>query len=86
MTITIYTTGRPSKIFDREDGVAPFEYDLMIDGLSESDDIEQQEDPRWGGLVVILKGTTATRRAIEAIKKLAWVADVTAPMSAIRGE
>ena len=83
MTITIYTTGR-SKIFDRgQDGVAPFEFDLMIDGLSESDDIEQQDHARWGH-VVILKGTTATRKAIEAIRGLSWVLDVTVPMSAIR--
>ena len=85
MAITIYTNKWccPSDFFDRgPDGVAPFEYDLMIEGLSESEDIEQQEDPRWGH-VVILKGTTATRNALEEIKGLVWVADVTLPMSAL---
>ena len=60
-----------------EDG-APFEFDLMIEGLSDSTDVEVQLP--GGGIpgAVILHGTSATSEALEQIRALPWVEDATA--------
>ena len=58
-------------------GVATCMFDLMIEGLGESSDIEIQKfvGELFQG-VVILKDTTATDAALEELKALPWVGSV----------
>jgi len=61
-----------------EDDRAPFSYDLMVSGLSDSTDVEVQLP--WSGIpgAVILHGTSATSEAMGELRALPWVEDATA--------
>jgi len=61
-----------------EDDRAPFNYDLMIDGLSDSTDVEVLWPLRGIPGAVILHGTSATSEALGELRALPWVEDATA--------
>tara|TARA_R110000824_G_scaffold22092_1_gene81427 strand:+ start:1432 stop:1686 length:255 start_codon:yes stop_codon:yes gene_type:complete len=61
-----------------EDDRAPFSYDLMVSGLSDSTDVEVQLPGRGIPGAVILHGTSASIGALGELRALPWVEDATA--------
>ena len=67
-----------SIFFAQEDDCAPFNYDLMVSGLSSSTDVEVQLPGRGIPGAVILHGTSASIGALGELRALPWVEDATA--------
>ena len=64
--------------FVSTDDCPPYAFDLMINGLSDSADVEIIRAGYGIPGAVVLHETTATEAALEQIRALAWVADATA--------